>query len=202
MPTIRVLRTVIALCLMALPAAAQVPDLRAPDVLRMRAFDAHLGLALREAFATGDAASLVVLTDALAGGVPRAGILEPSGDWNCRTIKLGSLTPIVAYGAFRCRIVATGPGIWTLTKLTGSQRVTGTLANLPDGRVQFTGVGHVGTEPAVSYADLPPKDQTPMEPNQTTADVGLFEQVSPTRARLMLPAPLLESRFDILYLTR
>ena len=47
-----------------------------------------------------------------------------------------------------------------------------------------------------------PDDQTPQEPGQTHAQVGIFEQAGPNQARLLLPAPLLESDFDILWLTR
>ena len=54
----------------------------------------------------------------------------------------------------------------------------------------------------MDYAGLPPDDQSPVEPGQTHAQVGHFEQVSPDHARLMLPDPILESRFDILWLTR
>ncbi|SFI61924.1 DUF4893 domain-containing protein [Jannaschia pohangensis] len=186
--------------LLALPLAAE--PLRAPDVLRLRDIDSHLGAALREALAQGDAEALVAMTEAMRGLALPNTALDPSGDWNCRTIKLGGLVPAVAYGNFRCRIEATSDQTWTLTKLTGSQRVTGTLTITAEGPVHFTGVGYVGEAPALPYGDLPATDQTPVEPNQTTAEVGIFEQMDPDRARLLLPAPLLESRFDILYLTR
>ncbi|WP_179380165.1 DUF4893 domain-containing protein [Jannaschia marina] len=196
-------KTLAALCLLAGPALAQAPDLRPPDVLRMRALDAHLGAALREAIAEGDPQALAVLFEAMRGAPVALDDADPEGVWNCRTIKLGGGgVPAVAYRNFRCEIRTVTDGRWVLTKLTGSQRTTGTLAVRADGRIQYTGVGHVGTEPAVPYEDLPPKDQTPLEPNQTTADVGLFEMMSPDRARLLQPAPILESRFDILYLTR
>lgn len=185
------------LTLAALLAAgsAGAQEVRAPDAARLAAFDAHLGAALYQALTEGAAQDLAVLRDAMAGA---AAPLDPAGDWACRTIKVGGLLPVTAYGNFRCRITAGPDGGWTLVKTTGSQRVKGRIA--PDGR--FLGVGHVGEAPATDYPGLPPVDQTPVEPNQTTADVGRFEQMSPTRARLLLPAPLLESRFDILYLTR
>ena len=195
------MRLALALLLLAAPALAASPPLRAPDAVRLEAFDAHLGAALREAFAGGDAPALSVLAAALNGTVAE-GALDPAGDWDCRTIKLGGLVPIVAYEDFRCEVAAAGPGAWTLRKLTGSQRLEGTLATLDDGRVRFAGTAHVGARPAAAYDALPPVDQTPVEPGQTVAAVGWFEQVAPDRARLMLPAPILESRFDILWLTR
>jgi hypothetical protein len=63
-------------------------------------------------------------------------------------------------------------------------------------------VGYVDAGPATDYAGLPATDQTPVEPGQTVAQVGLFEMTSGARARLLLPSPLLESGFDILSLTR
>lgn len=181
------------LCL-GTPAVAD--DIRPVDQPRLEAFDAHFGAAVYQALTEGSPSDQAVMLEALSGA---AGTLDPVGEWNCRTIKMGGgLLPLVSYRNFRCRITD-GPGpLYTLVKLTGSQRVKGKI--WPGGL--FLGVGHVGEAPATDYAGLPPDDQTPVEPNQTTADVGRFEQMSPNRARLMLPAPLLESRFDILYLTR
>ena len=83
-------------------------------------------------------------------------------------------------------------------KLSGSQRLQGTI----DAAGIYVGVGFVDGGPAASYADLPPDDQAPVEPGQTHAQVGRFEQTGPDRARLLLPSPLFESEFDILVLAR
>lgn len=179
---------------LSLPAAAQ--EIRPPDAARLAAFDAHLGAALYPALTGGARADRAVLVEALSGA---AGPLTAApGDWDCRTLKLGGITDLTVHSRFRCRIARGPKGALTLTKLTGSQRLKGRIR--PDGT--FLGVGHVGGAPATDYGGLPRTDQTPVEPNQTTADVGRFEMMSPARARLLLPAPLLESRFDILYLTR
>ena len=191
------MRLAVLLLSLALPAAAQ--EVRPADQERLGYFDEHLGRALRAALAGGAPEDVAVLTQALAG-LPR-GDLDPSGDWRCRTLKLGGLTPLTAYADFDCRITPKGPGAWRLEKLTGSQRVAGTIT-ATQGGTYFTGVGHVGDAPAAGYAALDPFDQTPLEPNQTHAVVGLFEQPAPDRARLMEPAPILESAFDVLYLTR
>lgn len=184
------------------PAMAEAPGIRTPDALRLQNLDAHLGAALREAFAGGGAAALDVAREALSGAPLPIAEVAPAGDWACRTIKLGGITPATAYDAFRCRIEETGTGRWRLVKLTGSQRLAGELAVLEGMEVRYLGVGHVGAEPATNYTGLPFDDQTPVEPNQTHAQAGILEQMSPSRARLLLPAPVLESRFDILYLTR
>ncbi len=197
------LKALALLACAALPSpAAEAPGIRQPDALRLQSLDASLGSALRQAFAAGDGAALAVVGEALTG-VPLTGAeVAPEGDWSCRTIKLGGGVAVVAYGAFHCRIEKTATGRWTLTKTSGSQRLTGELTYLEGLEVRFLGVGHVGESPATGYADLPPDDQTPVEPNQTHTVAGLLEQMSPTRARLLLPAPILESDFDILYLTR
>ncbi|MCK0167545.1 DUF4893 domain-containing protein [Jannaschia sp. S6380] len=182
--------------------AVQADELRAPDVTRLTELDVAFGQALRQALAMGDSGDVAVLTGALTGPAMSIATIEPAGDWSCRTMKMGELLPLVVYRPFRCRIAPAGAGRWRIDKLTGSQRLAGHLQAATDGRVVYRGVGHVGDGPAVAYADLPPIDQTPVEPNQTHAQVGLFEQMSRDRARLLLPAPILESGFDILYLTR
>ena len=181
---------------LALPAGAEVRDADQP---RLEAFDAIFGQALRDALESGSREDVSVLTEALSGA-PMPGTVGV-GDWRCRTIKMGGLLPLVSYQDFDCRISRDeGSETYTLEKLTGSQRTVGTLTARPQDML-YTGVGYVGTQPATTYGDLP-EDQVPIEPGQTVPQVGYFEQMSETRARLLLPAPLLESNFDILYLTR
>ena len=180
-----------------MPLWAEV-SIRAPDRARLETADATFGTALRAALAEGAPADVAVLVEALAGA---PGPVAPAGDWNCRVLKLGGLLPLTVYTDFRCRIVVVEPGIWELEKLTGSQRVAGRI-HQEDGAATFLGVGYVTGGPAADYQGLPPLDQTPVEPGQTTANVGFFEQMGPDRARLLFPQPLLESEFDILYLTR
>ena len=184
--------------LLAGSAAIAEPSIRLADVSRFEQLDDHLGASLRVAFGDGAGEDRALLAEALSG-LPQQ--LAPEGDWNCRILKLGGLLPLTAYPNFRCRITATGPGIWRIEKLTGSQRFVGHIYSR-DGDAPFLGVGHVGEVPATDYAGLPPDDQTPVEPNQTTAEIGVFEQMGLNRARLLLPAPILESDFDIVYFTR
>ncbi len=188
------------LCLLAVLAAtsATAQEVRPADADRLARTDALLGASLRWAFASGAPGDVAVLVEALSGAEEG---FAPEGDWNCRTMKLGGNLPLVVYGNFRCRITADGPDRWRLEKLTGSQFTAGTLTLREDG-ILYLGTGYVEGGPATDYAGLPPGDQTPVEPGQTTADVGWFEQMGPNRARLLLPDPILESDFDILYLTR
>jgi hypothetical protein len=193
---VRLLPTALLALQLATPVAAQ--DIRPADRDRLAAYDESLGRALAGTLAAGSPQEVDLLTAALAG-VP--GPLDPEGEWSCRTLKLGGLLPIAAYPSFRCRITALGPGEWRLEKLTGSQRLIGTIQEYPS-EALYLGVGFVGDRPAVPYEDLPPDDQTPVEPGQTHAQVGLFQQAGPGQARLLLPQPLLESEFDLLWLTR
>ncbi|MBJ3762695.1 DUF4893 domain-containing protein [Maribius pontilimi] len=186
----------LALLLGALPALA-APPLRDADLDRLARFETAAGDALLQALSTGADADVAILTRALSGApVPPT----PSGDWNCRTLKLGGAVGLVVYTDFDCRIRGIGPTEWTFEKLTGSQQTEGTIA-FQEGRAVYRGVGYTGDAPAMDYAALP-AGQEPLEPNQTIPQVAVFEQTSDTTARLMFPYPLLESDFDILYLTR
>ena len=189
--------SLVAFVASALPALA-APELRAADLDRLERYEGAAGDGLLNALSTGTDADLETLTRALSGKpLPPA----PSGDWNCRTIKLGGPSRLVVYTDFTCRIRAVGPTEWTFEKLTGSQRSKGHIA-FHEGRAVYRGVGFVGSDaPAVDYAELP-TGQAAVEPNQTIPQVAIFEQTSDTSARLTFPYPLIESTFDILYLTR
>ena len=181
---------------LVLPAAAQ--DVRPADMERLAYQTEHFGAAMREALEGGSAADVEALRVALSGPAP--GGIDPSGEWSCRTIKIGGLVSLVVYTPFRCRIAEIEPGLWQIDKLTGSQRLSGRIEATQAGLV-YTGVGFVGERPATDYAGLP-DTQEPVEPGQTHAQVGLLEMASPERGRLLLPAPVLESRFDVIELTR
>ncbi len=188
------IRALLLICLLATPAIA---DIRPADKPRLDNMNATLGGALRQSFATGDISDIALLTEALSGAAQPNSVL--TGDWNCRTMKLGSTGPTI-YRNFRCRISDLGERQFELEKLTGSQRMIGKLT-LGATQTLYTGVGFVDGGPAVRY-DALPADQISVEPGQTVPQVGIYEQISDTKARLMLPSPLLESDFDILYLTR
>lgn len=169
------------------------------DAERLDRLDAAFGAAMREAMSGGGEGDLARLAEAMAGVPAEPGDL--GGDWSCRWIKLGGVSPLVVYPPFRCRM-APAAGGWAIEKISGSQRFRGRIAPDPEGRWIYAGVAHVGAEPAVAYGDLPDEGLGPVEPNQTVAQVGIFEAVSPGRARLLLPLPVLESRFDVIELSR
>ena len=112
-------------------------------------------------------------------------------------MKLGGLTRLTVYTNFKCRMTLDITGI-RFEKLTGSQRTSGRI-EMRDGRAVYLGVGYVSSEAPQSYSELAPN----FEGSGTiTPDVAVFERVSDTRARLLFPAPVNESDFDILELTR
>ncbi|MBD3663953.1 DUF4893 domain-containing protein [Sulfitobacter aestuariivivens] len=171
--------------------------LRPDDAARLDGFTTSAGNALLQALSGGDSQDIAALTKALSGAPQIAFDETLSGDWRCRTMKLGGISPLVVYTPFGCRITATDTG-FGFEKLTGSQRTKGTIF-LRNGRAIYAGVGYVAGETVPDYADLP-ADFT--SDGRIQSDVAVFERISPTRARLMFPSPAVESDFDILELTR
>ncbi|HBB81946.1 MAG TPA: DUF4893 domain-containing protein [Sulfitobacter sp.] len=171
--------------------------LRPADSARLDNLDAASGNAVMQALAAGEAGDVTALTRALSGEPQVAFSADLQGDWSCRTIKLGGISPLVAYSPFKCRFTATDRG-FAFEKLTGSQLTRGEIT-LRDGRAIYAGVGYVNGETAPDYADLP-EDFT--SGGKVQSDVAVFQRISPTRARLLFPSPAVESDFDILELTR
>ena len=185
----------LALAVMSAPLQAQ--QIRPQEATRLAAFDEIAGRALLRAMALGARGDVDMLQEALSGAPlpPLETSLE--GDWSCRTLKLGELVPLVVYAAFKCRISRDGAQ-FRLEKLTGSQRSTGTI-QMRDGQMIYLGVGTVGDAPAVAYDSLAPDFEGDGE---VQPQVGIVEQPSPNAARILFPAPVTESEFDILSLTR
>lgn len=191
------LRTFVSLCLvLATPLAAQ-STLRPADAARLDGYAASAGNALLQALASGASDDVNALTQALSGTPQIAFDESLNGDWTCRTIKLGGLSPLIVYSPFKCRFGIGNDG-FTFEKLTGSQRTKGKVT-LRDGRAVYVGVGFVAGQTPPDYADLPPNFTSD---GTVQTDVAILERISPIRARLMFPAPANESDFDILELTR
>ncbi|WP_298857950.1 DUF4893 domain-containing protein [uncultured Sulfitobacter sp.] len=176
---------------------AVAQEIRPQEQARLDRFERLAGTALLEAMAQGEASDVAALSGALAG-VPQVAF-DPSlnGEWKCRTMKLGGAPRLVVYSNFKCRMRLDNTGV-IFEKLSGSQRTTGRI-EMREGRAVYLGVGYVSSEEPQNYADLDPA----FEGNGTiTPDVAVFERISDKRARLMFPAPVNESDFDILELTR
>ena len=180
-----------------LAGAAVAQEIRPQEQARLDRFERLAGTALLEAMAEGSAGDVAALSTALAG-VPQVAF-DPSlnGEWKCRTMKLGGDPRLVVYSNFKCTMRLDNTGL-TFEKLSGSQRTSGRI-EMRDGRAVYLGVGYVSSEEPQNYTDLDPA----FEGSGTiTPDVAVFERVSAKRARLMFPAPVNESDFDILELTR
>lgn len=119
--------------------------------------------------------------------------LPPPGDYDCRTIKLGSPTEsglaYVAYPTFRCRIRVDGERI-SFTKLDGSQRPVGRLYPESERRLIFLGTLQLGDESrAFHYGTDSDRDLA-----------GILERVGEQRWRLVFPYPHFESLLDVIEL--
>jgi hypothetical protein len=119
-------------------------------------FDANRLAKLDEARAKG-------LSEAQAGrdiGLIRAALdAEPRpasarallGDWRCRSIKLGGMTPDIVYSWFRCRIGKRGDRLF-FSKLNGTQRLNGVLYPHESGGFVLLGALSAKGEPAHRYS--------------------------------------------------
>ena len=163
------------------------------DRLRIRNWYKSWEAALADARAKGHGAEIDregALLQPLAA-LPNPHI--PAGDYRCRTIKLGAQGKgglgYVAYSWFQCRVSAE-QGIYSLTKVTGSQRPIGLI--FPDDlkRQVFLGTLELGDESMpVNYGSDRMRDMA-----------GLIERVGDNRWRLTLPAPAYESLLDVIEL--
>ena len=131
-------------------ADGELPKLlTASDQARLQQFDVIRTEALAVARAGGAASDLAQLEAALAGDASPLEGVDVTGDWQCRTFKLGKSLPLVVYGWFHCRIDDDGAG-WRLRKLDGSQRTTGRFYDIGNARMAYLGVSttagqHPGT---------------------------------------------------------
>ncbi len=120
----------------------------------------------------------------------------PAGNYRCRTVKLGRQgaagmssagAAYIAYGWFACRVDETG-SIDRFEKLTGSQRMAGSLFADTDARSVFLGTMSLGDERGgMAYGRDTQRDMA-----------GFVERIDERRWRLVLPYPHYESTLDLL----
>lgn len=151
------------------------------------------GEALGQARAAGHAAELAAEGALLEPDAALADVAPPPGDYDCRTIKIGSsqgLLAYIAYPGFRCRIRIDGDHVDFL-KLTGSQRPIGRLYPDTPRRMVFLGTMQLGDElRAYQYGIDRERDL-----------IGALERVGEGRWRLVFPYPHFESLVDVIELT-
>jgi hypothetical protein len=118
------------------------------------------------------------------------GGFDLTGDWRCRTVKLGENLPLVVYGWFSCRVTDDGSG-WQLEKLSGSQRTKGRFYDDGPNRLIYLGAGYVHGETAPEYGAGVNSDQA-----------GYAFRTGKDSWRIEFPEPYYESKLDILELRR
>lgn len=191
--------------LIGLPGMSMAQDslsdgtpIRPDDLHRLQALDNSAGMALREAFASGDDIDLDRLIDALSGRpVPAEEAMELiPGKWSCQMIKLGNILPIVVYPNFTCVVTEAGG----FAKTSGSQRTKGRLHQDQD-RLIYLGTGYIDGDTPPAYADLPEEVSAQDDP-QRMPEVGVVEMIDGNKGRILFPSPYLESRMNLLLLTR
>lgn len=113
------------------------------------------------------------------------------GLYQCRTIKLGGLSPTVVYDWFKCEIKPGEGGRMIIRKTTGSQNFGGDL-ELTDSGWAYRGVLFYGYESGPgAYA----ADEERQQAGCLTSVTG-----SPFYLTLELPAPKFESTHDVIEL--
>ncbi|TIU45319.1 MAG: DUF4893 domain-containing protein, partial [Mesorhizobium sp.] len=124
--TPRLLFAALGLIALTLPAHVngEVQKLiTAADKARLDRYGETRKAALEEAKA-GDPAEVKQLDGLLAKPLVAFSDKDLTGNWKCRTIKAGGLSPLIIYGWFKCKVTDDGSG-WRLAKISGSQRTTG-----------------------------------------------------------------------------
>ncbi len=181
--------------LLALPASAASADgavrrLMTPaDRQRLETYDETRRAALEEARA-GDRDAVADLDALFAKPLEPTAGFDLGGEWRCRTIKAGGLSPLVVYGWFKCRVSDDGAG-WKLEKLSGSQRTTGRFYDDGEKRMIYLGSFSIGGETPKPYGSGPDTDQ-----------VGYAFRTGDAEWRIELPSPRYESKLDIIEFKR
>lgn len=160
------------------------------DKARLQNYDATRKGALDEAKAGGGTEDVKTLDAILARQPVSFSDFDMTGNWQCRTIKAGGLSPLLVYGWFRCRVTDDGSG-WMLEKLSGSQRTRGRFFTDSDTRLTYLGSGYIQDEKPKPYGSGPESDQ-----------VGYTFRSGPKEWRIEFPSPHYESKLDILELRR
>ena len=194
----RVLRSLLVLALVAVPAVATaqtptppadwVPDETWMGIIlpfddeRLVNLPETRAAALEEAAKAPDLPAVAALADAPTTPGDLDAIL---GDWRCRTIKIGGLLPLTIYSYFACTIGRDDAGFF-IEKTSGSQRFTGRLyLGKAPGELIFLGAGHYSDEAPQAYGADPERNQ-----------VRILRQLAPDQLLLKLPRPIFESNHD------
>jgi Domain of unknown function (DUF4893) len=160
------------------------------DRTRMTNYETTRKQALKEARAGGSPNDLAVLEPLLAKEPQPFAGFDMTGNWQCRTIKVGGLVPLVVYGWFKCKVSDDGSG-WLLEKVSGSQRTKSRFYDMDDKRLAYLGSFYVSGETPKPYGSGPESDQ-----------FAYAFRTGPKNFRLEFPAPAFESKLDVIEFRR
>jgi len=187
---------VLAALFAASTAQAGWQDQASPfDANRLAKLDEARAKGLSEAQAGRDIGLIRAVLDAQTRPAS-ARALE--GDWRCRTIKLGGMSPDIVYSWFRCRIARQGDRL-TFSKVNGTQRLNGVLYPHESGGFVLLGALSAKGEPPHRYSGNGPSAGAAATPDDA---IGLLESTGRSSARIEFPYPVQESTFDIIELRR
>ena len=190
--TARLLLAALGFIALTLPAHAdgEVQKLiTAADKARLDKYGETRKAALEEAKA-GNPSEVRQLNELLAKPLVAFSDKDLTGNWKCRTIKAGGISPLIIYGWFKCKVTDDGSG-WRLAKISGSQRTTGRFFDDGDKRSIYLGSFSVNNDKAKPYGSGLESDQ-----------VGYAFRNSASEWRIEFPAPYYESKLDIMEFKR
>jgi hypothetical protein len=160
------------------------------DKVRLANYGEVRKAAVAEARAGGAPADVQALDSLLAKPLISFQGSDMTGAWQCRTIKVGGLSPLIIYGWFKCRVTDDGSG-WLLEKVSGSQRTKGRFYDDNDKRLIYLGSFFIDGDTPKPYGSGIESDQ-----------VGYAFRSGPAEWRIELPSPYYESKLDILEFKR
>lgn len=193
--TLRAIGLAVALSAAGAAQAGWQEDASPYDANRLARLEESKAKGLAEAQSGPDMATIHAVLDPAPEAISADALI---GTWRCRTIKLGGLTPDIVYSWFRCRISDRGGALY-FEKLTGSQRVAGTLYPYEQGGFVLLGALSVGNEPRHAYSGNHASAGAEATPDDA---IGLLSGIGPGRARIEFPYPVQESTFDVIELKR
>ncbi|PBB21240.1 DUF4893 domain-containing protein [Mesorhizobium sp. WSM4313] len=188
----RLFLTALGLVALTLPSLAdgEVQKLiTAADKARLDKYGDTRKAAL-EAAKAGDPSEVKQLDELLARPLVAFSDKDLTGNWKCRTIKVGGLSPLIIYGWFKCKVTDDGSG-WRLAKISGSQRTAGRFFDDGEKRAIYLGSFSVNDDKAKPYGSGLESDQ-----------VGYAFRNSASEWRIEFPAPYYESKLDIMEFKR
>ncbi|HEX3666623.1 MAG TPA: DUF4893 domain-containing protein [Rhizomicrobium sp.] len=184
-----------ALCATSSAMASWQDEASSFDTSRLARIDEARAKGLSEAQAGRD---IGLIRSVLDAQVRPASARELEGNWQCRTIRLGGMTPDIVYSWFHCRIGHRGDRLF-FSKLNGTQQLNGLLYPHETGGFVLLGALSAKGEPPHRYSGNGPSAGATATPDDA---VGILQATGRSSARIEFPYPVQESTFDIIQLRR